>query len=482
MDNHSTHPGSAGVSPARASPNHVPGLLDLPSELIDTILSYLTPSGLVGLSLVCRKLLSHATNDIHWQRHVLSNLPGNRIQSPSPCHSWRELFVAHSQHWFLTKYKIWFCDRSLAGQMIIARYDARRGCIEGYQLLATRSRDIGHEPWVADPTVHIHIFEPDVKLHLDKPIIQFNVDSLENLMRISLSSADSTTRAKRRFFPELPMRYTHGSDPRFSTFVLAKPLGMDELAQYMEDRFPYGLVWPPPAIPATHRVLGHPADIAGGPTPDVIGSPRWKPVNRSEVSSFTFRIRQWIELGPPTIGFHIGEEILTYSTLDPYLYTPTPERPWRGIWVGDYSVHGCEFLLINQPDISDEGLREPLVKLGTESDEEFQARFLAQKVYRGRLEAIKLTGDPNVPRGEYTFYANDLGEDGFVGIAQGPQFQGARIVRSRGHVAGVGFSSDNYIESQLILVSHDRLAQYWVDFGHISFFERVDIDRFLIPS
>ncbi len=41
---------------------------------------------------------------------------------------------------------------------------------------------------------------------------------------------------------------------------------------------------------------------------------------------------------------------------------------------------------------------------------------------------------------------------------------------------------DKYIESQLILISHDRLAQYWVGFAHISFFERVDIDSFLAPS
>lgn len=87
------------------------------------------------------------------------------------------------------------------------------------------------------------------------------------------------------------------------------------------------------------------------------------------------------------------------------------------------------------------------MRLSNESDEEFQARFLSQKVYRGRLEAIKLTGDPNVPRGEYTFLANDLGEDGFVGIAQGPPFQGARIVKSQGHVAGFGFVSGEILYS-----------------------------------
>ncbi|KAI1823246.1 hypothetical protein F4861DRAFT_531742 [Xylaria intraflava] len=467
-------PGTASITASSAAPR-LPGLLKLPTELTDAIISYLAPLELAKLSMTCRKLASHALNDMHWRPHVLSNLPGNQVTAPYPCKSWRQLFVIHNQHWFLTKHKLWFCDRSLTGQIVIAKYDQRRGCIEAYQLLAVRSRD-GSEPWLSNPDVHIHHFEPKVKLHLDKPILQFNADSWESLIRLS----PDTTRP-RHFFREQPIRPNRGSDPRFSTFVLAKPLEQQDLANYMSGSFPYGQVWPPPTIPADDRVLGHPVEIAVAASQDILGSPRWKPRNSSEVSQTTFRIRQWMPLGPPAIGFHFGEEILTYSTLDPSVYTPTPERPWRGIWVGDYSMHGCEFLLINQPD--DEMSRQVrLVKGENESDEEFHARFLSEKVYRGRLEAIKLTGDPNVPRGEYTFVADDLGERGFIGIAQEPPFCGARIVRSQGHVAGDGFANDMYISSQLILISHDRLAQYWVEFGHISFFERVDIDQFLAPS
>lgn len=43
-------------------------------------------------------------------------------------------------------------------------------------------------------------------------------------------------------------------------------------------------------------------------------------------------------------------------------------------------------------------------------------------------------------------------------------------------------ATDSFIESQLLLISHDRLAQYWSEFGHVSFLQRVDIDGFLAPA
>lgn len=38
---------------------------------------------------------------------------------------------------------------------------------------------------------------------------------------------------------------------------------------------------------------------------------------------------------------------------------------------------------------------------------------------------------------------------------------------------------DRYVVSQLIMVSHDILAQYWEEFGHVSFYKRIDLTDYL---
>ena len=107
-----------------------------------------------------------------------------------------------------------------------------------------------------------------------------------------------------------------------------------------------------------------------------------------------------------------------------------------------------------------------------------------------------MTGDINIPRGEYTFIAPDLSDKALVRTATEDIFKGARVVRSAGHIAGRGFMEgqcnshafefpilmtrvDEYMPSQLILLSHDRLAQYWEGFGHISFYQRVNLNALM---
>lgn len=194
----------------------------------------------------------------------------------------------------------------------------------------------------------------------------------------------------------------------------------------------------------------------------------------------------------------VGEEVITWATLPEECYMPTPQKPWQGIWCGDYAGHGCEFLAIMQPDdpkplperaewvmrtreregreregsISsiDSWSTAPTGVTTVEEQEEYELAHspstaddledsvatlqaadheetfmdpdcVAQEeaIYRGRIEAVKLTGDPNIPRGEYTFIAPDIGSNGLVRVATEDMFRGARIVKSVGHIAARDF-------------------------------------------
>ncbi|KAH7324365.1 hypothetical protein B0I35DRAFT_160509 [Stachybotrys elegans] len=497
---------------------------NLPSELIDAILYWLPPHDLAMLSATCRALHKAATSDSHWRRCVQENVPFHLAKAPgSYVTSYRQLYAAYDRLWFLPKYKIWFSDRNLAGRLVIACFDPRRGCIDGYQLLAVSS-ERSYADWVGseeDSEVKIHSFKPYVRLHLDRPIIHFGLDK---------SSMDFRNQEGNRYANAMPMALDDRENGMFSNFMLTKALDPVKVEEGFRQGFPYGSVWPPPCIPARCHAAGF---LPG--QPEESHSSYDRPQRRGEVSDQSFHIRQWMEMvgspaaeraiarsafnplnrrhayqniGHGALSIHIGEELITYSTLDPSLYTPTPTKPWRGIWVGDYSGHGCEFLLLHQPD--DEPATDSdlgLVREEGESDGSWEQRRLEARIYRGRLEAIKLTGDPNIPRGEYTFVADDLGPEGFVKFETAAPFEGVRVVKSKGHVARTGFEegmyqadngqqdpglglsglatnekTDMFISSHLMLLSHNRLAQYWLEFGHISYFERVNIDNFINPA
>lgn len=186
-------------------------------------------------------------------------------------------------------------------------------------------------------------------------------------------------------------------------------------------------LWPPAICPASHRVRNE--------SPTLFRGEASKPATMAQASDSTFRIRKWVDfrgMGAP-LGVRIGEDVITFGTLTEESYTPTKEKPWQGIWVGDYAGHGCEFLVVLQKDL---GLPAPGTMLdhlpgGTERD----------RTCTGRLEAIKLTGDNNVPRGEYTWIAEDIGPQGLIRIANEDIFKGARVVRSRGNTAVRGYRS-----------------------------------------
>lgn len=264
----------------------------------------------------------------------------------------------------------------------------------------------------------------------------------------------------------------------YSRLMLTRPLPADFIS-------PQTPLWPPLIVPSTERTRTE--------SPSMFRDIHHRPSKLSELSTKTFRTRKWMEFSSrlnglgQAVNMRVGEEVTAWATLPEECYTPTPLKPWQGIWCGDYAGHGCEFLAILQPDDplplpekAVQAIREneregsiistdstdsyatapdnaqdstyaPVPQGGADitvtADEAAEEEVFSdpdcvaqdELIYRGRIEAIKLTGDPNIPRGEYTFIAPDIGPDGLVRVASEDIFKGARIVKSVGHIAARGF-------------------------------------------
>ncbi|KAI6874189.1 hypothetical protein KC323_g781 [Hortaea werneckii] len=583
-----------------------PPLLALPAELLLHIFSYLSPLDLGSAAQTCHGLLCHAYDDALWQPLVSHNLH-QPLSSPAPCHTFRDLYLSHHPHWFLPRYRVWFADSQPSGKLLIARYNSAKGSIEAHAVVAQR----GHHTldfWEKDREVIIHSFNPHVSLSLHQPVLKLDVDSPRTSDQPQNNPSDRGYAPPSRYNKEVLMD-TFADAGLYSSFMLCRNLPKAAMTEQTR-------LWPPLRLPAKSRTRN---DSGSG-----FLSSGHRPSRLSEVSQHNFRLRKWVEYtgrrstptilpfnspnglsaalglnngpsaspGSPPAFFAAGlpstergglsirmpEDITTYATLPPESYMPRPGKEWQGIWCGDYSGHGCEFLLITQPDDEDarplpegmdwlrgwfgeaaesgrqrresggsdqgsegswvsarespsqdegdeashssrpterrvrdedprdvaarqiaalahqaeteataeeraaallfaEGLLQPHEVLdgftGGEASQSASSSSAAQAEpssswaaeapadeftdYNdapfGRLEAIKLTGDPNIPRCEYTFIAPDIGHKGFVRVCDEEMFKGARVVRSAGHIAGRGFISDQYTPSQLIMTS-----------------------------
>ncbi|KAF2483879.1 hypothetical protein BDY17DRAFT_322773 [Neohortaea acidophila] len=532
--------------------------LRLPAELVLHILSHLEPFDLVKTAQTCRTLQQHSYDDFLWLPLVQRNIVGSPVDGTS-FPSYRELYAAHHPHWFLPRHRIWFSDSSPSGKLLVARYEPNAGRIAAYTVTAARGPHT-LQSWEKNRSVIIHHFNPEVSLDLTRPVLNLAPHKANREAETSDEQPSGQRPAPSSKYGKEVLMDNFTEQGLYAAFMLCRALPEEAITESTH-------VWPPLRIPAQARTR----NVSG----DDFRSAGHRPTTFDEISQYNFRVRKWVEFGtrgshpavspahafntpdgfaaalgrvhpffaarfnaysPSGVSVRIPEEITTYATLPPSCYTPTPAKPYQGIWCGDYSGHGCEFLVITQPDKEQarplpEGMAwlrnwfagrdaGPLGSanryantdvdvdiLGGVDEEEIEeeessgdekTRFPMDNTLdhttagsssraavevtdhpdapSGRLEAIKLTGDPYIPRGEFTFVAPDIGAGGFIRIADEQAFRGARVVRSAGHVADRDFELDQYTPSQLILLSHNTLAQFWERMGHISYYQRVDLD------
>ena len=198
---------------------------------------------------------------------------------------------------------------------------------------------------------------------------------------------------------------------------------------------------------------------------------------------YVYRSMENPNVGAPLTGYSVFQTVDLFTKVHPSLYTRQirsstiePEKEnidLDGVWLGDYFTHGPEFLLFRHPN----------------------------KPNR-RLEVMKLTGDINVPRGEYTFIVPNMDHDdsvrgrlslpsSFARYAQpatDPKiWSGKPVYKGRGQLAHHGFTRRTWNEMELVVLNSGsvpeknsgEVAVVWKVLHHASRARRVDVDRLL---
>lgn len=417
-------PGAPVIPGGQTQTRLRPTLIDLPPELIHQILAYLPARDLACVSATCRSLAPHGRDDLLWADLVHRNLP-SKLPGPSPFDSFRSLYRAHYPYWFVPRQKIWFSDAEHTGKLILARYDHRRGVIEGYRVVAEKTLN-PVTAWARNRNVIVQTYNPKVRLWLDDPVILLK------------NNAVAPPSPGQYLYREIQMPMAAEAQHVYSSFSLCARPSSPSVCPNRQ--------WPPVTIPSESRVQRN------------VGSPSYsRPQHLGQISEYAFRIRKWAHfpLTHPSFTMDSPENMTTYATLDAKLYTPTRQRPYQGIWVGDSVDHGCEFLLFlqrerdrRQPTRDQRSTRPArpglesgpsrdvslLVEGETETGVEGDQRSNHSGIEQGSLEGIKLTGDLLVPRGEISFIADEIGPKGVIRIADEEPFRGARVVRCRSQV------------------------------------------------
>lgn len=470
------------TAPEQQNDSNTPSLSQLPLELMLMIFELLPPPSIMCLGATCRGLYNLARTESLW-RNVLRAELGQAPPSLYPFDNCYDLYRSMDPFWFLVRQGIWFSDTGLSGSLLLTRFDHRTGTLESFQLMAEREHlptthiyewgePLGGSGDLAETIHNVVTYTstwPTPRLQMDMPFFRFRARPDGANVLLAPGAVGSRFGTKLTLANESVITSVIKVSLQLAANLPAEPCPPDRPS------------WPPALIPSPARVSAFPEGLR---TPYHL-RPQDVPETRTDISEHTFRIVRQRHSGPNSDH---QAWYMSFSTIERVLWTPTERHPWRGIWAGNYGQHGCEFLLFHQPgnDLPDAlqppHEREQPLTAQWERDSVWEWRRREPATHCSELIAVKLTGDPNVPRGECSFYVPDLTNVKMVpgNTPLGEEGEKVRAVESRGHVAGHGYREDSWVPGWVALLSPDRIAHVMGDAGPaggaVIFLQRVDID------
>ncbi|KAK2878183.1 hypothetical protein FQN49_001064 [Arthroderma sp. PD_2] len=205
-------------------------------------------------------------------------------------------------------------------------------------------------------------------------------------------------------------------------------------------------IWPPIGIPSDYRT-------------QVVDMQEWDNAehDREMRLSATYRwpcefLFRYKRLKQPTDILESSVprwHVTTFASFNREVYTPTPDFPYRGLWVGNFSEIGPEFILFTQ----------------------FHAPYMDGEIERvaSSLFGIKLTREHGMSGSEVAFATHDTSSHGELRIAHENEISGTRVVLAE----ALNLDDGKFEDAELMLLSHDCVALHWIEDARLSVFKRV---------
>lgn len=398
------------------------GLVDIPLEVLTQILEYVEGTDLAQLCGVNRTLWrSIVEQEPLWKLKCTNELGTDTYE---PYKSWYDQYCALWRHKWLRP-SLWHGDKNVFGTLAVSLYNKSLGAFEVYEVILSRASTGNNE--------HNHMFELVIDQTVDPSVESDTLIRIVGDDGVTAEEAVIGQHQRPHFYigfaqspiirvgrqtdydDEASLTLFDGTRQLFTHLMRAAAISQDRQHRSMS-------LWPPKMLPAKTRAR------------NVSGTGFRGHYNKKTMTACEdlFRVRRWVTYMHSPFNLVMGETVETYSRVLEEWYHSTSNSSLQGVWVA-HLPNGLQAILVRELENG------------------------------RRLEATKLTGDIDVPRGEYFFISDDVWAKPEQQETHLPEFvyrENMTVIRAVYQAAEMNFMNNSYFNGGLLLCSKGTAILY----------------------